>query len=77
MSISTPTYPSRFRFALATLLSRLAFRVCPSEFNNRFCEEVEELIEEEVIEWSPEQSNNWTADGTQRIPSDGRWKQGW
>ena len=79
MSISTPTYPSRFRFALATLLSRLSFRVCSEEFIVRFCEETEERIEwEEPHNRGPaEEWETWTADGTQRIPSDGRWKQGW
>lgn len=79
MNTSLPTYPSRFRFALATLLSWLSFRVCPSEFIVRFCEETDERIEwEEPHNRGPaEEWETWTADGTQRIPSGGRWKQGW
>lgn len=44
--MSNHSIPSSLRFALATFLSKLAFRVCPSEFTVRFCEEVDELIEE-------------------------------
>jgi hypothetical protein len=74
--MSNHLIPSSLRFALATLLSKLSFRVCPSEFNVRFCEEVDELIDkaEPLNTWTPEENNNWSADGTRRLPSEWlRW----
>jgi hypothetical protein len=64
-----PSHLSRFRFALATLLSRLSFRACSEDFIVRFCEETDERIEwEEPHNRGPvEVWERWTPDGTQRI----------
>lgn len=77
---NTPiTRTSILRFFLANFLSRLSFRVCPEDFIVRFCEETDLRIdwEEPHNRGIEEMYETWTADGTQRIPSDGRWKQGW
>ena len=64
-----PSLLSRLRFSLATLLSRLSFRVCSEEFIVRFCEETDERIEwEEPHNRGPvEVWERWTPDGTRRI----------
>jgi hypothetical protein len=64
-----PSYISRLRFGLASVLSRLSFRVCPEDFIVRFCEETDERIEwEEPHNRGPvEVWERWTADGTRRI----------
>jgi hypothetical protein len=79
MNSNQITRTSIIRFFLASALSRLSFRVCPENFIVRFCEETDARIEwEEPHNRGPvEEWETWTADGTQRIPSDGRWKQGW
>ena len=62
--MTAPTRTAHARFTLASALFRLAMRICPSSFFNRFCEEVIDLAEWHGYE-QPWDDRVWTADGTQ------------
>jgi hypothetical protein len=49
---SFPSLPSRLRFALASVLVRYAFRVCPLVFAPRFIEETEEISQYKGELWA-------------------------
>ena len=63
--MTAPTHTAHARFTLASALFRLAIRICPSSFFNRFCEETIDLTEFHGYEQRLDYGY-WTADGTQR-----------